>query len=469
MKSVFFKIVVPNFNNFEYLSKCLDSILSQTFLNYCVIIIDDQSTDKSWDILTLYNRKYPTKVFIHQVTEKLYAGGCRNIGINWPISSQYTLFIDSDDWLYDNNVLQQLHDEIILHNFPKLIRCPLIRYNGKRYKPDKISSPTLLKMLTHGASPSRNCVKSDIHFSYIKQRSISNDVVGFLRMCDQIKFSDIYLVSFSCVVYNLLNTKSCQHNANIKKSYQCIIDKYKLIEDLTCEKFQTADCNTYKNTVISQLVKEKEKMYNSLTINDVMNHSFVISIDADRYTLFNKLFSSFTVLPTLKIGYTQHKSAVENCKESHIQIVKYANEHNWPYVMIFEDDAYPCKNVIEKFTNYLQFIPKDSQLILFGWSNHRKSEKQNFSQMYNKITTWTLSGTHAYMIFKSGYDSFLEYFKTHPTATADCKSFTSVQNSYVIDKPLFIQYCKNKSFNNHVGYIYYGDHSTPPDGFQKIT
>ena len=47
----FFKIIVPNYNNGEWLRKSLSSIVSQNFTDYEVVLIDDCSTDNSVDIM----------------------------------------------------------------------------------------------------------------------------------------------------------------------------------------------------------------------------------------------------------------------------------------------------------------------------------------------------------------------------------------------------------------------------------
>ncbi len=46
MKS-FFKIIVPNFNNYVYIKKSLESLASQTFSDYICVVVDDMSTDMS--------------------------------------------------------------------------------------------------------------------------------------------------------------------------------------------------------------------------------------------------------------------------------------------------------------------------------------------------------------------------------------------------------------------------------------
>ena len=63
---VFFKIVIPNYNNMAYIKKCLDSILDQTFQDFKIVIVDDLSTDLSDKFCEMYAEKYPNKIIFKQ-------------------------------------------------------------------------------------------------------------------------------------------------------------------------------------------------------------------------------------------------------------------------------------------------------------------------------------------------------------------------------------------------------------------
>lgn len=54
----FFSIVIPNYNGEKYLAACLDSILSQNFRDFEVIVVDNYSEDKSEQILKLYKKGF---------------------------------------------------------------------------------------------------------------------------------------------------------------------------------------------------------------------------------------------------------------------------------------------------------------------------------------------------------------------------------------------------------------------------
>ena len=60
-------VIVPIYNVENYLRKCLDSIIEQTFTGeFEVICVDDGSTDKSGEILDKYAKRYPNIKAIHQ-------------------------------------------------------------------------------------------------------------------------------------------------------------------------------------------------------------------------------------------------------------------------------------------------------------------------------------------------------------------------------------------------------------------
>lgn len=114
--NVKYSIIVPNYNKGEYIEECLTSILNQTYKNYEVIVIDDGSTDNSLEIIN----KYDVKLL---QTNRLMAGGARNLGLKHA-KGEYIIFLDSDDYLASNNVLEGLTnnlkgEDLIFLNYSK--------------------------------------------------------------------------------------------------------------------------------------------------------------------------------------------------------------------------------------------------------------------------------------------------------------------------------------------------------------
>lgn len=108
-------IIIPNYNYEHTIDKCLSSILNQTYKNWEIIFIDDMSTDGSVEIA----RKIATKDFpngrinIIKLQQKRLNGGARNEGyLHLSDDVDYIYYVDSDDWLLDNEVLKKINDKL---------------------------------------------------------------------------------------------------------------------------------------------------------------------------------------------------------------------------------------------------------------------------------------------------------------------------------------------------------------------
>lgn len=93
-------VVVPLYNNEEYVGECLESILNQTFQDFEVIVVDDCSTDNSVAIVESYAPKFDGRLRLAQTEENSGGGGYvpRNIGLKLA-SGEYVIFVDSDDFI----------------------------------------------------------------------------------------------------------------------------------------------------------------------------------------------------------------------------------------------------------------------------------------------------------------------------------------------------------------------------------
>ena len=97
-------IGVPIYNVEAYLRECLDSIMNQTFKDFEVIMVDDGSTDDSFNICQEYVARDNRFKLIHQENKGL--AGARNTCLKY-MHGEYITWIDSDD-VVDNNYLERL-------------------------------------------------------------------------------------------------------------------------------------------------------------------------------------------------------------------------------------------------------------------------------------------------------------------------------------------------------------------------
>lgn len=89
-------VIIPVYNTEEYLEKCLDSVLNQSYENLEILIVDDGSTDSSGMICDEYAQKDCRIKVIHKTNGG--QGTARNAALDIA-SGDYIAFVDSDDWI----------------------------------------------------------------------------------------------------------------------------------------------------------------------------------------------------------------------------------------------------------------------------------------------------------------------------------------------------------------------------------
>ena len=97
MQNRLISVVVPAFNVANTISKCLDSIVGQTYQNIEIIVVNDCSTDETRDIVLQYCKKYPQIVLCeHEKNKGLFAA--RITGVK-KARGEYIGIVDSDDYI----------------------------------------------------------------------------------------------------------------------------------------------------------------------------------------------------------------------------------------------------------------------------------------------------------------------------------------------------------------------------------
>lgn len=115
-------VIIPCYNVENYIDRCFDSLLAQTigFDKLEVILIDDCSTDATWDKLTAIEASYPDSVMIIHCDENGRQGTARNIGLTY-VSAPYIGFVDSDDWI-EPDMYEKLYAKMTAHHCD-LVMC----------------------------------------------------------------------------------------------------------------------------------------------------------------------------------------------------------------------------------------------------------------------------------------------------------------------------------------------------------
>lgn len=195
-------VIVPVYNVEIYLKECLDSIISQTYLALEIIIIDDGSTDKSFEICKNYENRDSRVVLIHK--ENGGISSARNIGLD-NAKGKYIVFIDPDD-IVETDYIEFLYS-MIKKNETDIAMCGHKRFKHKIKKCDiiyetrKISNKECLQEILYQhnqtamiVSPWGKIYKKEIfnNITYPEGR-INEDlyIIGeILNMCNEISVND---------------------------------------------------------------------------------------------------------------------------------------------------------------------------------------------------------------------------------------------------------------------------------------
>lgn len=212
-------VIVPTYNRVGMLRRCIDSILSQNYSDIEIVIVDDGSTDGTFDIVKKeYSEK--TNIVYHYNEKNLGPGGSRQKGYQIA-TGQYIVFADDDDFYIEpqfflnaialflenhslamvcaNSVIYDLTKEELI--FQPLNFCGMMDKEqfflgfGQKYKKPNSTFPTMLK-------------KSTLDLAGFGEMWMMNDTSIYLRAAC---FGSVCMLKDWVGVYTV-------HNSNISKS-----------------------------------------------------------------------------------------------------------------------------------------------------------------------------------------------------------------------------------------------------------
>ena len=126
METYKFSVIVPVYNVTPYLDRCVQSLLSQEYGAYEVILIDDGSTDGSGDMCDVYAAGNKFVRTFH--TENGGLSAARNLGIE-KAKGEYLLFVDSDDCV-DENMCRTLEQRLCHYEGVDLVSFDALGEDG---------------------------------------------------------------------------------------------------------------------------------------------------------------------------------------------------------------------------------------------------------------------------------------------------------------------------------------------------
>ena len=259
--SPFLSIIVPVYNNENFLKLCIESILNQSFTNFELILINDGSNDKSDSICKNY--LYDSRViYIYQKNKGM--GVSYNHGLNLA-KGQYVGFVESDDYI-NRNMYKILIDEAKKNYFPDVVKCTYYEFTdiNKKIKDKFIKTVNINKILNNPLDAPEFYLGHPSHWSAIyKTEFLNKNSIKFNNTpgaaCQDAGFSFlvyVYMRSFvliKCPLY-YYRVDNFQSSQNSNFSFACLQNMN--------ERFYIS--NLFKERNIEKEFKEVEalKIYN---------------------------------------------------------------------------------------------------------------------------------------------------------------------------------------------------------------
>ena len=262
MNSIKFSIIIPAYNAETSIAKSIESILSQTYANFELLVIDDCSTDNTYNVIKQYSN-----VKLYQTPVNSRQGAARNIGLDH-CTGDYILFLDADDIYFDDTVLEKLANTIISKNSPDIVYCGM-QITGKRELIIMPDEENISKYYRLGQNKWMNVTSLCIKASFIHENKIRfpeniryEDVLFAFKAIEKAKtFSYTDFIAY--VYINNDNTTTTTY------TYAQALDTVKMIEELTKLKDSISKENLpfLKQRILEQTERLQERLKRVIDYN----------------------------------------------------------------------------------------------------------------------------------------------------------------------------------------------------------
>ena len=197
-------IIVPVYNIEKYLLECVESLMSQTYHNIEIILIDDGSTDESANLCDKIALRDERVVVIHKKNGGV--SSARNCGIE-VAKGNYITFVDGDDWVKENYI-EILYEGIKKYNADISATGFIYQYDDGRIKESTITAETVCITAENALDQSCDSDTPWVGFAWgklVRRSLITENNIEFdtsLKLCEDSLFWYTTIDKASTVVKN---------------------------------------------------------------------------------------------------------------------------------------------------------------------------------------------------------------------------------------------------------------------------
>lgn len=266
-------IVIPVYNAEKYLSRCIDSLINQTYTNIEIILVNDGSNDNSGSICDAYALQDSRIVVIHK--DNGGVSSTRNQGI-CSATGDYICFVDSDDWVDKDYIESFFVCEELGHGF-------LVVQGIKYYIPDKGIEIPMFSYEDEVVTLAKDINK--LH----KANLLSNG-------CPVAKLFDLHLIKEKNLLFN--------QKLSINEDHLFVITYYRYVSQVyTVSRVAYYYYYDYK---VDSLTKRTHSVNEYLLVSKEMKMAlnFLLQKFQDDEVLWTPYYSLLVVSPIIKASYS---------------------------------------------------------------------------------------------------------------------------------------------------------------------
>lgn len=267
MKQTAISIIIPVYNAENYLRRCIDSVLSQSFTEFELILVDDGSKDKSPQICDEYASQDTRVRVIHKANGGVSAA--RNDGLDIA-KGEYVTFIDSDDWV-EREYLETLSN---YRNYD------IVFFSHRMIYEDSYAAEFVFEEKTGNDNDIWSVVSS------LKSNATNKNFYGYtwnkmfrrfiieefnIRFVEELRVSEdeVYTLDY------------CTHANSIKVLPVCLYNYRVLGTGLTATRNSAAEYAKLANSYLAILNREKNDQIDDVYIPDVIVRFYTASMEQD--------------------------------------------------------------------------------------------------------------------------------------------------------------------------------------------
>ncbi len=265
----FFSLIIPVYRVESYLSKCVESALSQNFEDWEAVLVDDGSPDNCPALCDDYAKKDKRIKVIHKANGGL--SDARNAGIS-AASGKYILFLDSDDYLYSDTVLSEIATSLKNASFPEICYLPNEYWSSdsnsvsSKYKEEILPLGNFLKRVIKNYYPHTAGQQFVLRLDYLKENGLCFEK-GVLHE-DELWFAQILMQAKNvhvcpCVFYFYVDNRDGSIINSVKeknvKDKLYIANKIVFLSKSLTQKLQKLFA-TRSAQIVSGLVQSKKAL-----------------------------------------------------------------------------------------------------------------------------------------------------------------------------------------------------------------